>query len=97
MRLRRRIIIRSEESKTGVTASIYTFNAKAIQEGKQFDHQDNYAAGEYNDIGGAIDGASKDGIVRFKGMVPDKGFKLIIEAYSEDWDINLEDYIFEVE
>ena len=82
---------------SGATASIYTFNAKAIQDGKQFDHEDNYEAGYDSDIGDVLDGASKDGVIRFKGLDPDSGFKLQIEAYSDDWDITLEDYVFEIE
>lgn len=79
------------------TASIYTFNAKAIQDGKQFEHEDNYNAGYDSDIGEVLDGASKEGIIRFKGLDPDKGFELTLEAYSENWDIELEDYVFDIE
>jgi hypothetical protein len=82
---------------SGDTASIYTYSAKAIQDGKQFEHQDNYEVGYDSDIGEVLDGASKEGIIRFKGLDPDKGFKLTMEAYSDNWDITLEDYVFEVE
>ena len=85
------------KNESGATASIYTFNAKAIQDGKQFDHQDNYEAGSDNDIGEVLDGASKEGIIRFKGLDPGKGFKLTMEAYSDNWEIELEDFVFEVE
>ena len=87
----------SVKNDSGATASIYTFNAKAIQDGKQFEHQDNYEAGYDNDIGEVLDGASKDGVIRFKGLDPDKGFKLTMEAYSDNWEIELEDFVFEVE
>ncbi len=85
------------KNESGDTASIYTYNAKAIQDGKQFEHEDNYEAGYDSDIGEVMDGASKDGIVRFKGLDPDKGFKMTLEAYSDNWDIELEDYVFEIE
>ena len=85
------------KNESGATASIYTFNAKAIQDGKQFEHQENYEAGYDNDIGDVLDGASKEGVIRFKGLDPDKGFKLIMEAYSDNWEIELEDFVFEVE
>jgi hypothetical protein len=85
------------KNESGATASIYTFNAKAIQDGKQFDHQDNYEAGSDNDIGEVLDGASKEGIIRFKALDPGKGFKLTMEAYSDNWEIELEDFVFEVE
>ena len=87
----------SVKNESGATASIYTFNAKAIQDGKQFEHQDNYEAGYDDDIGDVLDGASKEGVIRFKGLDPDKGFKLTMEAYSDNWEIELEDYVFEVE
>ena len=85
------------KNESGATASIYTFNAKAIQDGKQFEHQENYEAGYDNDIGDVLDGASKEGVIRFKGLDPDKGFKLTMEAYSDNWEIELEDFVFEVE
>lgn len=84
------------KNESGDTASIYTFNAKAVQDGKQFEHQDNYEAGYDGDIGDVLDGASKEGVIRFKGLDPEKGFKLTLEAYSDNWDITLEDYAFEV-
>ena len=87
----------SVKNDSGDTASIYTFNAKAIQEGKQLEHQDNWEAGTDSDIGEVLDGASKEGVIRFKGLDPDTGFKLTLEAYSENWDITLEDYVFEIE
>ncbi len=82
---------------SGDTASVYTFNAKAVQEGKQFDHESNYQAGSDDDIGEVLDGASKEGILRFKGLDPEKGFELTLEAYSDNFDIEIEDYVFEVE
>lgn len=87
----------SVKNDSGDTASIYTFNAKAIQDGKQFEHQDNWEAGSDSDIGEVLDGASKEGIIRFKALNPDKGFKLTMEAYSDNWDIELNDFVFEIE
>ena len=87
----------SVKNDSGDTASIYTFNAKAIQDGKQFEHEDNYEADADGDIGEVLDGASKEGVIRFKGLDPDKGFKLTLEAYSDNFDIELEDYVFEIE
>lgn len=85
------------KNESGATASIYTYDAKAIQDGKQFEHEDNYEADDYSDIGEVLDGASKEGVIRFKGLDPDKGFKLTMGAYSDNWDIELEDYVFEIE
>ena len=84
-------------NESGYTASIYTYDAKAIQDGKQFEHEDNYEAGYDGDIGEVLDGASKDGILRFKGLDPEKPVKIQMEAYSDNWDIEMEDYVFEVE
>lgn len=85
------------KNESGYQASIYTYDAKAIQDSKQFEHEDNYEAGYDNDIGDVLDGASKEGIVRFKGLDPEKPVKIQIGAYSDNWDIELKDYVFEVE
>lgn len=84
------------KNESGDTASIYTFNSKAVQDGKQFEHEDNYNAGYDSDIGEVLDGASKDGVIRFKGLDPEKGFTLSMEAYSDNFDIELKDYVFEI-
>ena len=87
----------SVKNESGDTASIYTFDAKAIQDGKQFEHEENYDADTNGDIGEVLDGVSKDGVIRFKGLDPDQGFKLTLGAYSDNWDIELDDYVFEIE
>lgn len=69
---------------------------KAIQDGKQFNHEDNYEAG-YDDMGEILDGATKEGIIRFKGLDPEKPVKIQIGAYSDNFDIQMEDYVFDVE
>ena len=85
------------KNESGYQASIYTSDAKAIQDGKQFDHEDNYEAGYEGDIGDILDGASKEGVIRFKGLDPEKPVKIQIGAYSDNYDIDMEDYVFEVE
>lgn len=87
----------SVKNESGYPASIYTYDAKAIQDGKQFEHEDNYEAGYDGDIGEVLDGASKEGILRFKGLDPEKPAKIQIGAYSDNWDIEMEDFVFEVE
>lgn len=87
----------SVKNESGYQASIYTYDAKAIQDGKQFEHEDNYEAGYDGDIGDVVDGASKEGILRFKGLDPEKPVKIQIGAYSDNFDIEMEDYVFEVE
>lgn len=87
----------SVKNDSGYTASIYTYDAKAIQDGKQFEHEDNYNAGDGNDIGEVLDGASKDGIIRFKDLDPEKPFKIQISGYTENYDVEMEDFVFEVE
>ena len=87
----------SVRNDSGYQASIYTYDAKAIQDGKQFEHEDNYEAGDSSDIGDVLDGASKEGILRFKGLDPEKPVKIQIGAYSDNFDIEMEDYVFEVE
>ena len=84
------------KNESGYQASIYTYDAKAIQDGKQFEHEDNYEAGYDGDIGDIVDGASKEGILRFKGLDPEKPVKIQIGAYSDNFDIEMEDYVFEI-
>lgn len=89
----------SVKNESGYQASIYTYDAKAIQDGKQFEHEDNYEANPdgSDDIGDILDGASKEGVLRFKGLDPEKPVKIQIGAYSDNFDIEMEDYVFEVE
>ena len=72
----------SVQNDSGEKASIYTFDSKAIQDGKQFDHEENYEAGN-DDMGEILDGASKEGVIRFKGLDPDKQVKIQIKAFSD--------------
>ncbi len=81
---------------SGYQASIFTYDAKAIQDGKQFEFEDNYEAGYDGDIGDVLDGATKEGILRFKGLDPEKPVKIQIGAYSDNFDIEMEDYVFEI-
>lgn len=87
----------SVSNESGYQASIYTYDAKAVQDGKQFEHEENYEAGYDSDIGDVLDGASKEGMLRFKGLDPEKPFKIQIGAYSDNYDIDMEDYVFEIE
>lgn len=89
----------SVKNESGYQASIYTYDAKALQDGKQFEHQDNYEANPdgSEDIGDVLDGASKEGVLRFKGLDPEKPVKIQIASYSDNYDIEMEDYVFEVE
>lgn len=84
------------KNESGYQASIYGYDAKAIQDGKQFDYEDNYEAGYDGGLGDVLDGASKEGILRFRGIDPEKPVKIQIGAYSDNFDIDMEDYVFEV-
>lgn len=85
------------KNESGYNASIYTYDAKAVQDGKQFNHEDNWNAGDATDIGEVLDGGSKGGIIRFKGLDPEKPVRIQFSAYSDNWDIQMEDFVFEVE
>lgn len=87
----------SVKNESGYQASVYTYDAKAIQDGKQYEHEDNYEAGYDSDIGDVLDGASKDGVLRFRGLDPEKPVKIQIGAYSDNYDIEMKDYVFEIE
>ena len=77
------------------TFSLYTFDAIAVQNGKQYKHEDNWEA-DYPEIQTDLRaGNSTEGILVFKGL-EQKDFKVIMNAYSEDWDETLKDYEIEV-
>lgn len=77
--------------------NVYSFNALIIQGSTQYEEEDNWEA-DYPEIQSEIrPGVETEGIVSYKAMDPKEPLKVIIEAYTDDWDIELEDYEFEIE
>lgn len=77
------------------TFSLYSFDAKLVQDGKQLDIQDNYEAG-YPELSSDLKvGATTSGIVCFPA-IDEKDFSLSFSAYSENYDETINDFEFNI-
>lgn len=75
--------------------SLYTFDAKLMQDGKQYDTQDNFEA-EYPEISSDLkQNATTDGIVCFPA-IKENDFSISFKAYSDDFDENIKDFDFKI-
>ena len=75
--------------------SLFTFDSKIIQNGSQYESQDNWQA-DYPDISGDIAvGVSKSGIVAFPA-IEEGNFKAVFDAYSDNWEEDIEDFVFDI-
>ena len=83
------------ENQTEKDFSIYTYSSNIIQGSKQYDQQSNYDA-HYPELQNTLKpGVKSEGIITFPA-VEQSDFKFIIGGYSSNWDINIEDYSFEL-
>ncbi len=75
--------------------NLYSFNAKLVQNGRQYEEETNYDA-DYPEIQtDLIPGVYTEGIITYP-PVEGTQLKLILEASSDDWEEKIEDYIFDV-
>lgn len=75
--------------------SLYSFNAKLVQNGKQYDEQSNFEA-DYPEIqSDLLVGSSSEGIIAFPA-IKEEGFNLIFEAYSDNFYETINPYTFEI-
>lgn len=93
-----------DETRVYVTATnnaeeeftIYTFGITATQNGKQYELSDNWDA-DYEELQTDLrPGVTSSGVLVFDAM-EQEDFNLIIEGASDNWDIDLENYSFELE
>ncbi len=76
--------------------SVYSFNTKLTQNGKQYEEQDNWDA-KYPEIQtDLLVGNSSEGIIAFP-PISDGAFSLIIEGSSDNWKETLSPYVFNIE
>lgn len=76
--------------------SVYSFNAKITQDGKQYDEQDNWEA-EYPDIQtDLLVGNTTEGIIAFPALEA-KAFTLLVEGRSDNWHEDIKPYSFDIE
>ncbi|MBM6722235.1 hypothetical protein [Pseudoflavonifractor phocaeensis] len=75
---------------------IYSFNMTIVQDGHQYEEESNYAA-DYPELQSDIrPSVTTEGVVTFPAL-ENAPFQLIIEARSDDWDEDIQDYIFDMD
>lgn len=83
------------ENNSGSTFSFYSFNTKIVQDGTQYDYESNYNI-DYKEVNSEIlNGVSSDGILTFPA-ISEKSFDLYVEGYSDNYDLEFNDYIFNI-
>ena len=77
--------------------SCYKWNMIISQNGRQLEYKENWIA-EYPELNdNLLPGNSTEGIMTFDAIDKDAPFSLTIEAYSDDWHEDIEDYVFDIE
>lgn len=88
----------SAENNNANKVSFYTFNMTLVIDGKNYKEDSNYFA-NYDEVDSELQpGTKTDGIVAFTKIDPTNlgDIKLVIDSpYSDDWEIEFTDYIFE--
>lgn len=75
------------------TVTAYTSSARVVQDGKEIESEYNYEA-NYPEIDEVSAHASKDGVICVAPLDPEKEMTLYIDAYTENWDADMEDFEF---
>lgn len=92
-----RVYVKAENNSSD-TVNIYAFDAEAIQDGKQIGLSDEAYAAGYDELEDTISAGSSDtGIILFKKMDPDQSFKLQLGAYSDNYNITMNDFTFDIQ
>ena len=74
---------------------IYDFNARIVQNGRQYDQENNYDA-DYPELqSGILPGVTSEGIITFPAL-EESPFQLIIEGNSDSWEEDIQDYVFDL-
>lgn len=77
--------------------NIYTYSVKAIQNGKQYEISDSSYDADLPKLQTEIKGGvSSSGVLIFDAM-EQTDFKLVIDSSSDNWDIRLDEYTFNLE
>lgn len=77
--------------------SLYSFNAKAVQNGTQYqpDSANSYYASYPEFSGDILPGVTQNAIIAFPKM-NQSSLQLVLEAYSSDYTLNMDPYMFDV-
>lgn len=77
------------------TFNLYSFNAKLVQNGRQYEEETNHDA-DYPEIqSGLLPGVTTEGIITFPA-IDQADFQVFLEAHSDDYDEDFEAYTFDV-
>lgn len=83
------------ENNSGSEYSFYSFDARIVQNGNQYDYEENFDA-NYKEINSDIlNGVTVDGILTFPA-IEEKSFDLYLDGYSDNFDLEFNDYIFNI-
>ena len=83
------------DNQSGSDFSIYTYSSKIVQGSKQYDQQSNYDA-DYPELQSDLkNGVKSEGILTFPA-VEEGSFKLIMDGSSSNWDIDINEYTFDL-
>ena len=75
--------------------SLFSFDSKLIQDRKQYTEEDKWD-NDYPEVCSELAvGVSSEGIIAFP-KIEEKDFKLIFEAYSENWEEEIDEYTFDI-
>lgn len=75
--------------------NLYSFNAKIVQDGKQYEEQRNYEA-DYPEVQtDLLPGTTTEGIIVFPKL-EQKNLQVVLEARSEDYQEDFEPYTFDI-
>jgi hypothetical protein len=86
----------SIQNNTQSTISFYDFNSKLIVENKQLETKDNFDS-DYPELQSDIlPGIVTEGIIVFPSVAETGNVKLYLEGSSEDWDLDLNPFQFEI-
>lgn len=75
--------------------SLYSFNAKILQNGTQYSEAMNYDAGYPEIEDELLVGATTEGVICFPAL-EQATFQLSLEAYSNNWQETIEPFVFDI-
>lgn len=76
--------------------NFYSFNAKIIQNGKQYEQQMNYYA-DYEEVqSNLLPGTNSSGIISFPALDATMQLQIYCDGNSDSWDEEIKDYVFEI-
>lgn len=76
--------------------TVYDSSIKIVQNQSQYEYDYNFDA-NYQDLqSDLLPGTSSSGIVSFPALDPEKELVIYCDSYCDDWNLDFEDYVFEI-